>query len=82
MKVNVKKEPVPPFQPVSITLNFETQKELDAFGSLMNYTKVTDALATFAGHDLMIWKYTSEAGADQGSYNLEQMIALLSNKRS
>jgi hypothetical protein len=32
------------FRPVSITLTFETQNELDAFGALFNYAPVCEAV--------------------------------------
>ena len=39
MKVNVKQKE---FTPVTVEFTFETQDELDRFGSLMNYVPVDD----------------------------------------
>jgi len=36
------------FNPVSITITFETQRELDAFAACMNYCPVTDAIEKLA----------------------------------
>jgi hypothetical protein len=38
------------FKPVSITLTFETQNELDAFGALFNYAPVCEALEHLTEH--------------------------------
>lgn len=37
------------FKPVSVTLVFETQKELDAFGSLCNCVPILSAISSLNG---------------------------------
>jgi hypothetical protein len=37
------------FAPVRLTITFETQKELDAFGTLMNCTVIADTLEKMGG---------------------------------
>lgn len=37
--------PERPFQPVTISITFETQKELDDFGSLCNSAAITDTMS-------------------------------------
>lgn len=37
------------FTPVSITLTFESQKELDAFGVVHNFTAIHDSFTILAG---------------------------------
>ena len=41
--------PEPAFNPVTINLTFESQRELDTFGSLFNFTAVADALREVGG---------------------------------
>lgn len=51
MQTRVITEPAPVFIPKRIEITFDTQKELDAFTALMNYTPVTDALEQVGGFD-------------------------------
>lgn len=39
----------PQFNPVSVTLTFETQEELDAFGALSNSSVIREALNDIGG---------------------------------
>lgn len=48
MKTEIQK-PDPKFQPRSLTITFESQKELDTFGRLLNYRVVADTLRKFGG---------------------------------
>jgi len=58
MKVEIIK---PSFVPVTVMLKFETQDELDKFGSLCNF-------AGLAQYGLPIWRDVRDAGADIGKY--------------
>ena len=65
----------PSFTPVSLTLTFQTQKELDCFASLLNTFVVVDALQEVGGFDYEdIDKATSslnKQGADRSRYPSE-----------
>lgn len=48
MKTEIDK-PKPTFQPVSLTIRFETQAELDAFGTLCNTSPILEAMRQMGG---------------------------------
>jgi hypothetical protein len=78
MKAEVTKQEDNSFKPVSITLSFETQDELDSFGALFNCASVCEALGKVIeerhGYDSIIRRVVEEAGGDtcrlHGSLNL------------
>ncbi len=66
MKVTTSK-PEPEFKPVSVTFTFDTQAELDAFGSLFNTSVVIRALCGVSGSEewseVEIFGVLAKAGA-------------------
>jgi hypothetical protein len=68
MKTQITKAPEV-FKPVSITITFETQRELDAFATAMNHPAVAGTIEEMAGleeYTLLnkITKTLADAGAD------------------
>ena len=49
MKATVSNSKPVGFVPVSITLTFESQRELDAFGAIHNFTAISDSFAILSG---------------------------------
>ena len=52
------------FQPVTISMTFESQKELDAMGALFNTCIITDYLRDVGGIKNEIYQDFDAAGAD------------------
>jgi len=53
------------FKPVTVSFTFETQRELDVFGSLFNYTPITDTLDKLIGIvDVPYYKHFESVGAN------------------
>lgn len=51
MKWEVKRVETPPaFQPVELTLRFETAEELAAFYAVFSYSNITGAIGRFVAH--------------------------------
>lgn len=50
------------FQPVTLTIVFETQKELDTFGTVMNYSPIHDVICELNGTP----KYSNNAPSIAG----------------
>jgi hypothetical protein len=70
MKTQITKAPEV-FKPVSIEITFETQRELDAFGSLMNHARIGKAVENLGRMEQWtilekIAKPLHELGADIG----------------
>ena len=63
MKSSINKQEKRAFIPRSITLTFETQEELDAFGKLFNSTAITDALEEFSGVPIDLYRDFEALGA-------------------
>ncbi len=70
MKTTINK-PAEFFRPCSITITFETQKELDTFGALCNNGPLLDALYKTGGN-LPDYETMKELGADV--HNVNQQI--------
>ena len=49
MKINITTAPPKGFKPVTLTLTFETQEELDAYGTMMNFCPIGDGLRAMGG---------------------------------
>lgn len=66
--------PKPDFQPVSIKLTFNTQKELDVFGSMCNCAPLRTAICALGGV-LPDYEVLKDAGADikNSSYVLDEL---------
>jgi hypothetical protein len=54
----------PSFPPVTVSITFESQKELDAFGSLMNCGIVDAAFSSTFGFNMNLYDVFRRAGAD------------------
>lgn len=54
----------PMFSPVTLSLTFETQQELDAFGKLFNAVKVGRVLRERGLDPSVIWATAESAGAN------------------
>jgi len=52
------------FKPVTVSFTFETQVELDTFGSLFNVGVIVDILNKFSNNKVEYWKYFQSVGAD------------------
>ena len=63
MKTIIQKLEKPEFKPVTISLVFETQKELDAFGVLCNTALISDTIQKIGGK-LPEYYEMEEAGAN------------------
>ena len=55
------------FKPVTVSFTFETQVELDTFGSLLNVGVIVDSLNKFSNNKVEYWKYFESVGANIGS---------------
>lgn len=76
MKTTINKpEEKPEFKPTSITLTFETQKELDMFASLQNTTGYRLA-AREIGIPLVPLRELRRIGAEPGQYTTQIYDAL------
>ena len=54
------------FKPVTVSFTFETQVELDTFGSLLNVGVIVDSLNKFSNNKVEYWKYFESVGANIG----------------
>jgi hypothetical protein len=61
MKAKITTEPKPAFKPVTIEITFETKKQLDAFGTMCNYSPVCDAIESLCGDDFNSLRNALEA---------------------
>ena len=58
----------PEFKPVRVTFTFESQKELDVFGSLFNTSRLGDKIRELAGIDNYFYEAFEEVGARTYKY--------------
>lgn len=65
------------FQPVTISMTFESQKELDAMGSLFNACIINDYLSEIGGIKNEIYRVFESAGANID--NTEKVIDSIKN---
>ena len=69
MKVTLQPLAQKAFAPVNITFTFESQEELDAFGSVFNLSPIANAFAHAGGvSGSVIYKRIIEAGGDVSKY--------------
>lgn len=76
MKITLKSDPV--FQPKTIEITFESQKELNAFGAIMNYPLFTDALEKAGGIDTAcIRSVIEDAGGRVSGEPHQQIVSIV-----
>lgn len=80
MKTSISTKPAG-FAPVSITITFETQKELDAFGSAMNTVCIAHAIGKLSGLEYVILDKLARPLEELGAniHDTERMTQLVRN---
>ena len=67
------------FVPCSITITFESKRELDVFATAMNCSPICDMIETLGGFDpAIIREVLEQLGADQTN-QINEMVGLLAH---
>ena len=78
MKAKLSTNTAKSFEPKTIEITFESQSELDVFGTLFNSGQVADALGDMAGDSFSdLWEVIEEAGGEVSGEDVERMNDLL-----